>query len=203
VAKTIDHVTVDVPGLSVLFEQSVGNVAATFSNPLQLGHSTAVVAALDAGHVDVKQNPNGSVTVDSTPSTSAPASGPPTTKVVGGNSTSTGRGPQSNGSGGPKSPPVSGNSNAAQPSTGNGTASNNTPPAPNVGEPATAQPANPASGQVSTDPGLNNPGETALPSPREVLDNLKGAHTVSGAFGAFLGLGLILPLARFLIRRLG
>src|SRR2546430_605911 len=66
--KSPDHVTVDVPGLRVLFEQSVGNVAATFSNPLELGHSTAVVAALDAGHVDVKQNPNGSVTVDSTPS---------------------------------------------------------------------------------------------------------------------------------------
>jgi hypothetical protein len=36
-----------------------------------------------------------------------------------------------------------------------------------------------------------------------VIDSLKGAHAVSGAFGAFLGLGLILPLARFLIRRLG
>jgi len=32
---------------------------------------------------------------------------------------------------------------------------------------------------------------------------LKGARSVSRAFGAFLGLGLILPLPRFLIRRLG
>jgi hypothetical protein len=32
---------------------------------------------------------------------------------------------------------------------------------------------------------------------------LRGAHSVSRAFGAFFGLGLILPLARFLIRRLG
>src|SRR5205807_3830590 len=101
--KSPDHVTVDVPGLRVLFEQSVGNVAATFSNPLELGHSTAVVAALDAGHVDVKQNPNGSVTVDSTPSTSAPAVGPPTTKGVGGGPTPGSRGPQSTGPNSPKS----------------------------------------------------------------------------------------------------
>jgi hypothetical protein len=32
---------------------------------------------------------------------------------------------------------------------------------------------------------------------------LRGAQSVSRAFGAFLGLGLILPLARFVIRRLG
>jgi hypothetical protein len=32
---------------------------------------------------------------------------------------------------------------------------------------------------------------------------LRGARSVSRAFGAFLGLGLILPLARFVIRRLG
>jgi hypothetical protein len=32
---------------------------------------------------------------------------------------------------------------------------------------------------------------------------LRGANSVSRAFGAFLGLGLILPLARFVIRRLG
>jgi hypothetical protein len=108
VAKTIDHVTVDVPGLQVLFEQTVGNVAATFSNPLQLGHSTAVVAALDAGHVDVKQNPNGSVTVDSTPSTSAPVTGPPTTKGVGNPSTTAGRNQQSTSSSGQKTPQVPG-----------------------------------------------------------------------------------------------
>ena len=56
---------------------------------------------------------------------------------------------------------------------------------------------------MSGDSGLNDPGQTALPSPKDVIDNLRGAHAVSRAFGAFFGLGLILPLARFLIRRLG
>jgi hypothetical protein len=65
-------------------------------------------------------------------------------------------------------------------------------------------PADQGSGQVGTpDPTLNDAGQTAFPSPKDVVDNLRGAHAVSGAFGAFFALGLILPLARFLIRRLG
>jgi hypothetical protein len=50
-----------------------------------------------------------------------------------------------------------------------------------------------------------DPTETALPSISEVQNKLglRGAQAVSRAFGAFLGLGLILPLARFVIRRLG
>jgi hypothetical protein len=53
--------------------------------------------------------------------------------------------------------------------------------------------------------GLEDPNYTALPSLDDVQRNLglRGAHSVSRAFGAFLGLGLILPLARFVIRRLG
>jgi hypothetical protein len=45
----------------------------------------------------------------------------------------------------------------------------------------------------------------AAPSLDDVADKLglRGARSVSRAFGAFLGLGLILPLARFVIRRLG
>src|SRR5207253_476975 len=102
VSKTPDHVTVDVPGLRVHFEQAVGNVNATaLTNPLELGHSTAVVAALDAGHVDVKQNPNGGVTVDSTPRP-APVSGP-TTPRPNAPSSPTGR-PQSNLPSRPQSP---------------------------------------------------------------------------------------------------
>jgi hypothetical protein len=49
-----------------------------------------------------------------------------------------------------------------------------------------------------------NPNDVALGLPH-LPDNLglRGAHSVSRAFGAFIGLGLILPLSRFLIRRLG
>ena len=204
VSKTPDHVTVDVPGLRVHFEQSVGNVNATaLTNPLELGHSTAVVAALDAGHVDVKQNPGGGVTVETTAPTSAPVSSPPVTKP-GGTSSTAGR-PQTSSSAGGK-PVASGGSSTSSPApAGGGTATSGVPTTPNAGGTTTAQPADPGTaGQVaSTDPALNDPNKTALPSPKEVLDNLRGAHSVSRAFGAFFGLGLILPLARFLIRRLG
>src|SRR5438270_5594986 len=46
--KTPDHVIVDPQGLVVHFEQSVGSVeASAFSYPLNLGHATAVVIALN------------------------------------------------------------------------------------------------------------------------------------------------------------
>src|SRR5207245_10291693 len=76
--KTPDHVTVDTQGLVVHFEQSVGSVeASAFSYPLNLGHATAVVIALNTdGKTDVTQNPNGSGPVHSRqPARGAP---PPT-----------------------------------------------------------------------------------------------------------------------------
>ena len=47
--------------------------------------------------------------------------------------------------------------------------------------------------------------EEAALSVDQVIDTLglRDARGVSRAFGAFLALGLILPLARFVIRRLG
>jgi hypothetical protein len=70
----------------------------------------------------------------------------------------------------------------------------------------TPQPADPGT-TASADNSGQTPGNSdnvalGLPHP---LDNLglRGAHSVSRAFGAFIGLGLILPLSRFLIRRLG
>ena len=52
---------------------------------------------------------------------------------------------------------------------------------------------------------VTSPDEVVLPSLKDVQDKLglRGAQSVSRAFGAFLGLGLILPLARLVIRRLG
>ena len=202
VAKTADHVIVDVPALRVRFEQSVGNVnASAVSSPLDLGHSTAVVAALDAGKVDVNPSPNGGVVVESTPPTSGTVSSPPSTKGVGGNP-------------GTQARPAVGGTSASRPPTADrpgalptphnpGTVTS--PPAPATpGQQVGSPPADSSSGQaVSTDPAFNDPGQTALPSPKDVIDNLRGAHAVSRAFGAFFGLGLILPLARFLIRRLG
>ncbi|MCA1846893.1 MAG: hypothetical protein LC792_27600, partial [Actinobacteria bacterium] len=73
VVKTPDHVTVDVPALSVIFEQSAGPVqAAALSDPAQLGHSTAVVAALDANkHIEVQQDSKGNPVVVTTTAPSA------------------------------------------------------------------------------------------------------------------------------------
>jgi len=56
-----------------------------------------------------------------------------------------------------------------------------------------------SAGQAPTDP---NSVAIGLPHLPDSL-GLRGAHSVSRAFGAFIGLGLILPLSRFLIRRLG
>src|SRR5438445_51797 len=78
--KTPAHVTDDTQGLVVHFEQAVGSVeASAFSYPLNLGHATAVVIALNTdGKTDVTQNPNGSVTVQSPPpAASAPPPIPP------------------------------------------------------------------------------------------------------------------------------
>jgi hypothetical protein len=84
--------------------------------------------------------------------------------------------------------------------------SNSTTPAAPGGESVTAPATDPAqaTGNDAAAP-PEKPGETALPSMKDVERNLglRGAHSVSRAFGAFFGLGLILPLARILIKRLG
>jgi len=204
--KTPDHVTVDTQGLVVHFEQSVGSVeASAFSYPLNLGHATAVVIALNTdGKTDVTQNPNGSVTVQSPPPA---ASAPPPIQPR----PTQGSGPSkpginSGGNPGKSAKPGSGGPRDTVPSSPGGTSSS-PPPAVNSGGTPTAPVATgdtpiPA-GSATAAP--NNPNDVALPSVGDLERNLglKGARSVSRAFGAFLGLGLILPLSRFLIRRLG
>jgi hypothetical protein len=58
--------------------------------------------------------------------------------------------------------------------------------------------------QLVPPPPVTGPEEGAL-NPTQVARSLglRDARQVSQAFGAFLGLGLILPLARLIIRRLG
>jgi hypothetical protein len=200
-SKTPDHVAVSVRGLSVWFEQSVGSVSANaLSYPLDLGMATAVVAALDINrHIEVTESPNGNVVVQTTapaPQGPAPARGsgetaggsqPAPTKNTGGTVR------PSAPTGGNKSPLPTG---TAPPSV----------PAPSAGEPAppTSVDTGTPSEVVDPVPPLSNPDETAI-SLKDVERKLglRGAHSVSRAFGAFLGLGLILPLARFVIRRLG
>lgn len=204
-AKTPAHVAAETQGLRVYFEQNVGSVqASALPYPLELGHATAVVAALDAPdrNIQVKENPNGGVTVENTPSTTAPVASP-----GGGGPTTSGprvTPPRDGKAGGSGGRPVTADPGKG-PSTSTGTA---TPaPAPGSETPGVTPPVgDPGLPTGVTDPSvLEDPGLTALPSPGDVADNLglRGAKSVSRAFGAFLGLGLILPLARFVIRRLG
>ena len=203
--KTPAHVAVETRGLRVFFEQNVGSVqASALASPLELGHATAVVAALDGSdkNIQVKENPNGTVTVETTPSTTAPVASP-----GGGGSAPAGtKGTQPRNSGGTATsarPAPPGGSGSATPApTGTGT------PTPAAGSDATvtSPPVDPGLPTGVTDPSAlpTNPDETAL-SIDDIQRNLglRGAKSVSRAFGAFLGLGLILPLARFVIRRLG
>jgi hypothetical protein len=192
--KTAAHAAVDTLGLRVTFQQAVGSVdASSLTYPLDLGHVTAVVAALDtAGRtMDVNENSPGVPTVENTQTAQAgPGPGsvsppptarpkPPTTKPGGGTKDLQ-----------PPKPGVT-----QPPSTQTPGGDPTVPPTDEIGSPSPTD---------TTQIG-NNPNDVALPSMRDVERKLglRDAHSVSGAFGAFLGLGLILPLARFVIRRLG
>jgi len=201
-SKTADHVTVDTAGLLVHFEQSVsGTPVAGLSHPLELGHATAVVAALDSDrHIEVKPGPNGGMVVETTAPTSVPAAAPPGSKAsttVNSNRNGQNTGPSRNGT-----PTTGANKGTAPPTSGT---VNTPPPATSGGGSAVSTPADAGSSTaVEANPPPGNTDDVAL-GLRDVQRKLglRGAHSVSRAFGAFFGLGLILPLARFLIRRLG
>jgi hypothetical protein len=206
--KTPDHVTVDTQGLQVRFEQSsVGSVpASALSNPLELGHATAVVVALDTDrNTDVQKNANGGVVVKTTAPTSTPAVAPAPRQ--GGNTPPVLNRGQANGGGRAINPP-SNNGGRENPPPSNPGVVNPPPAAPNSGAGPTSnpsvEPSSPTTGDTASQ-APDNPTLNALPSLKDVENKLglRGAHSVSRAFGAFFGLGLILPLARFLIRRLG
>lgn len=201
--KTPDHATVEVQGLRVRFEQAVGSVeASALSYPLDLGHATAVVVALNTDrNVDVQQDQKtGNVTVEGTaPNNAPPAAAPAKPNAP----TSQNRGPQNGGPGRTTNPATAGNNNSSAPS--NPGISNPAPAVPNPGETVSTPPV-PSGSQteVTPTPAPGNPDNVALGLPDlERKLGLRDAKSVSRAFGAFLGLGLILPLARFVIRRLG
>ena len=198
--KTPAHVAVEVQGLRVFFEPAAGPVnAAPLQYPLELGHSTAVVAALDTDkNIVVNENPNGGVTVQtSAPAAAAPAPAPapaPPATTRNNKGTSTTQGGAAKDSKGDLPTPAKGDS-IQPPSTAAPGPGSTTPPVESVSPAPTGD----------TGAQMTNPDEGALPNLGDVERKLglRGAHSVSNAFGAFLGLGLILPVARFLIRRLG
>lgn len=203
--KSPEHATVDTRGLRVRFEQTVGSVgSATLTYPLELGHATAVVAAVDAAdrNFNVEESENG-VVVNTTAPTNTTTAAPPDPRKNLAGTTPTNPGGRPQGPGGnnrPDKPTTPGTKDIKPPTPGTAvTQPTEELPVP----PASADPG--ASPSVDSNvPALDNPGETAI-SLDDIERNLglRGAHSVSRAFGAFLGLGLILPLARFVIRRLG
>jgi hypothetical protein len=185
-----DFVTVKVKGLTVRFDQSVqsppGVPAQTVSQVLDLGSSTALVAAFDRER-DINVSIDGEkVNVSAPPGTEAtpPAPAPPGTSSP----------PPA-----PAKPKPATPVRPSLPPNGVITVVTPTPPAPAPEPGAINGPDVPP----ATDPALG-PDQTAI-GVGDVVDSLglRGARSVSRAFGAFLGLGLILPVARFVIRRLG
>jgi hypothetical protein len=199
--KSPEHATVDTRGLRVRFEQTVGSVgSATISYPLELGRATAVVAAVDTDReIHVDESANGVVVNTTAPPAATPAPTNP-------------RGP--GGPGGPTPTATPGTDPKVNPpSAGRNKDKGTTTSGPAATQPVTGElPVPPAPAEPGATPSVDsnvpvptNPDENALPSLTDIQHNLglRGAHSVSRAFGAFLGLGLILPLARFVIRRLG
>ncbi len=195
--KTPAHVAVDTRGLRVTFQHGVGSVnAAALTHPLELGHSTAVVAALDAPGQTMNVNDSGGVsTVENTP---PPAPTPPKESVT-------------------PPTPRKGEKGTSTTKSGAADSKNTQRPKRDDSQPSAIQPSNgglliPPPPQADLEPPVNDstqvvtdPNEVTLPNLDDVQRKLglRGAQSVSRAFGAFLGLGLILPLARFVIRRLG
>ena len=197
VTRSPSHVSVVSQGLRVTFLQGVGYVnSSALAYPVQLGHSTAVVAALDAPGrtMNVNENGGGVPTVENTPQSPAPSPGttPPAAPTTSRQRQEAERTGGTGGKGRVEAP----KSDVTQPSV-------TTPPGGELPNPSAQVGPEPPTGDGT--PAMTNPDEVTLPSLDDVQRKLglRGAQSVSRAFGAFLGLGLILPLARIVIRRLG
>jgi hypothetical protein len=188
VQRKAEHVTVQAQGLRVHFERSVqgpqGVQTQGVASDLELGRTTALVAATERpGQIEVR---NGDLVVESSGDLNdvrTPEAAPPPT---------------------------------SKPRAGNNRQVDATPPAirvnPGQQELTVAQPGpDGPPGQIENLPNAADdalaspplgPENQALPDIRRAL-GLRDARAVSRAFGAFIGLGLILPIARLVIRRFG
>jgi hypothetical protein len=180
------HVVVQAQGLRIHFDRSVqgpqGVQAQSVASDLELGSTTALVAAADrAGKIEVTLEGGKPVVdpgdlVQPAPAPSKQAASPRTGK---------------------------GQGTDARPNAGRPT-SVFVPAAPAQAQApsAEAQPATPPSQDTALDGPLNDDLAFKAPDITRAL-GLRDARAVSRAFGAFLGLGLILPVARLVIRRFG
>jgi hypothetical protein len=180
-----EHVTVQAQGLRVHFERAVqgpqGVQTQSVASDLELGSTTALVAAADrAGKIEVSDKDGKPVVSSELP----PA--PPGSR---GTETSKPRSSKSNS--GTDSRPVVGRFVPA-PETS----------APTNQTPSAQPPATNPSETTLDSQAPQGPDQVAIPDIRRAL-GLRDARAVSRAFGAFIGLGLILPIARLVIRRFG
>lgn len=191
------HVTVKASGLRVRFDRSVGGPSGVapssdLGQVIDLGSATAVVAAFDQDRqIEVSMDGSGPVVAESPAAPSPSTVTPP---------------PLGQAAPPPAAPSATRKPKLARLPTG---------PVNVVTEPPSTAPAPPAAGGSEPGAPTGAPGAPGiLPVTGEdenalKLDDVKDAlglrdaHAVSNAFGAFLGLGLILPLARIVIRRLG
>lgn len=180
-----DHVTVQAQALRVHFERAVqgpqGVQTQSVASDLELGSTTALVAAADrAGKIEVSDK-------DGKPVVSSELPPPPPAGV----SAETSKPRSGKGNSGAGSRPVVGRL-VPDPVT----------PAPGNQAPSTQSPATSPSETALDSQAPQAPDQVALPDITRAL-GLRNARSVSRAFGAFIGLGLILPIARLVIRRFG
>jgi hypothetical protein len=181
-----DHVTVQAQGLRVHFERAVqgpqGVQTKSVASDLELGSTTALVAASDrAGTIEVSDK-DGAVVVDSSHLVQAPAPSP-SAEAPKNRSTKRQQGADS------------------RPAADQGPGVTWTP-APGIQSPPTGPTSPPAGPDTVINGEPSGPENVALPDITRAL-GLRNARSVSRAFGAFIGLGLILPIARLVIRRFG
>jgi hypothetical protein len=209
IIREASQVTVRVNALTVRFDPSVQapqSVGKSIEQVVSLGSSTMLVMAFDQERqIDVSYEGE-DVVVQAQPEGQAAAPGPTTAPAP---TTSTAGAP---------TPSTAGQAKSAQPGrevpklSGDVRVRVKPNPAPAPAPAPTAPPVTPGvelEGEAVPAPDNSVP---QLPSTgveegafgiKDISEGLKDARAVSRAFGAFLALGLVLPLARFVIKRFG
>ena len=211
IVREASQVTVRVDALTVRFDPSVQtpqSVGKSIEQIVHLGSSTMLVMAFDRERqIDVSYEGD-DVVVQAQPEGQAPAappsSAPAPTSSTAGTATPSTAGQAKSGQPGPHVPKPSPNGDVRvkvkpNPAPAPAPAPTAPPVAPGVELEGEALPAAPTTESPLPSTGVD---EEAF-GIKDISEGLKDARAVSRAFGAFLALGLVLPLARFVIKRFG
>jgi hypothetical protein len=210
ILREASQVTVRVEALTVRFDsvQTPQSVGKSIEQVVSLGSSTMLIMAFDRERqIDVSYEGD-DVVVQAQPEGQAPAASPatapPPTPSTAGAPTPSTAGQAKSGPAGPNVPKLQPNGDVRVRVKPN--------PAPAPAPAPTAPPVTPGvelEGEAVPAPATESPApstggvdENAF-GIKDISEGLKDARAVSRAFGAFLALGLVLPLARFIIKRFG